>query len=50
MSPPQALALLANLVNQTPALPAQVDAFREALSTLADVINHDIATRADGAG
>jgi hypothetical protein len=49
MTPPQALALLANLVNQTPAVPAQVDAFREALTVLADVINHE-AARADGAG
>jgi hypothetical protein len=48
MSPGQALALLAQLVNQTPALPAQIDAFREALSVLADVVNQVTASTDGG--
>jgi len=39
VTPDQALALLGQLVANTRALPAEVDAFRQALAVLADVVN-----------
>jgi hypothetical protein len=38
ITPEQAVAIFAQLVNQTPALPAQVDVFREAIQVLAQVV------------
>jgi antitoxin component of RelBE/YafQ-DinJ toxin-antitoxin module len=49
MTPAQALAILGQVVANTRALPAEVDAMREALATLADVVNHETA-HVDGAG
>ena len=51
MTPEQAVAIFAQLVNQTPAVPAQVDVFREAVHVLADLVNQsNAAARALGDG